>query len=405
MSYLLEFPTSSLPHNAHSPPYVVFAIQGNEIVSKLPPRIPLNVVLHFAPKLNQWVLPCPSTAHLPLSIARLALRTPYIGIDILSEDIEPTGLEWILSKMLMASGLAYPKSLFHVSPTITTSISIHKTWLALDLPIAGIENLHTHIQSRLMLGPAVTLAVVMAVWGNFPQSSHIVRAMGLNFIRSHIDLEYTQRETSSIRHWYLKSAERCRFFASLECQFPKFGESQDLLVEKAAKGNATLSTSARTGKMMEKTGTKTVSQEEKKERRQKDGAAMRTRLRRTKSDVSIRSVETVIWDPPSESNKDEGATEGEVNDKDATTETKTGPEVSEALQDVSIEGEAKKTSLVRLQQVLIPDLKRLSELAEAATESSELENGPLTNLSAVPKRYATLRKKAGREELDAERRL
>lgn len=360
MSYLLDFPTGSLPRHIRSPPYVVFAIRGQDIVADLPPRVPLNVVLHFAPKLKQWVLPPPSITSLPRSVARVALRTPYIGVDILSDNIDVLGLGWILCRMLQASGLAHPISLFRAYPTILVSVSIYKTWLALDLPVAGIQNLHTHIQTRLMLGPAVTLLEIMAIWKDFPHTSEIVRAMGLNFIRSHIDLDYSHREFSAIRDWYLQSAERCRFFKSLEDQFPAFGEAQDKVFEVAAQKLATSNakktiagkraeeTAERIKKLMEKTGTRKVSPEERKERQAKDGAAMQTRLRRTKSDESLRSVETVIWDPPTQSETD-----------------------------------------------------------QAAAEWARADEEQLMNKGAFLKRdrFSTLRRKAGREELEAERKL
>ena len=315
MSYQLDFPPSQLPHNAHAPPYVIFGIKGVDITELLPPQVPLNVVLHYAPKLKQWVLPPPSTSFLPRSLARWSLRAPHIGIDILDNNVDALGMKWIVSRILQKSGIAHPKSLFLTQPSIMTSISIHRTWLALDLPVAGIFNLHMHIRSQLLLGPVVQFAEMQAIWDNFHRTSDIVRAMGLNFIRSHIDFQYSQHEFAEIREWYLKSGARCRFFKALEDQFPHFAAVQELALKAAAEkiiadgekkvvlssrkkaAASALDTNARVKKLLERAATKKVSPEERKERQAKDAEAMRTRLRRTKSDESIRSVETVTWSP------------------------------------------------------------------------------------------------------------
>jgi hypothetical protein len=74
MSYLLQFPPSTLPDKILGPPFVIFGINGVSVVDKLPARSPLNAVLHFIPKLAQYVLPAPE--NLPPDVAQGALRTP-----------------------------------------------------------------------------------------------------------------------------------------------------------------------------------------------------------------------------------------------------------------------------------------------------------------------------------------
>ncbi|KAF2243185.1 hypothetical protein BU26DRAFT_404835, partial [Trematosphaeria pertusa] len=218
MSYLLQFPLRPLPENARSPPFVLFGINGAEIFDSLPTNISLALVLHFAPKLRTWLLPAPD---LSSASASLALRTPYIGINILA-DIDVEGLAWILSRMLQLSGAPVLKEACLTHPSLLTAISIHRAWTALELPASGIQALHLHMVTKLMLGLAVCPAEIKAIWNTFPVDSPITREMGLNFIRSHINYEYTQAEFSSIRHWYLASRERTHFFKSLEARFPEF---------------------------------------------------------------------------------------------------------------------------------------------------------------------------------------
>jgi hypothetical protein len=38
------------------PPYLVVGINGTDVTHLLPPKIPLNVALHFIPNLQEWVL-------------------------------------------------------------------------------------------------------------------------------------------------------------------------------------------------------------------------------------------------------------------------------------------------------------------------------------------------------------
>ncbi|KAJ4369730.1 hypothetical protein N0V83_005493 [Neocucurbitaria cava] len=299
MSYLLEFPPSALPHNVHSEPYVGIAIRGEAV--DLPPRIPLAMVLYFAPKLKQWMLAPRSTATLPKPLVGYALCTPTIGIDITSEDIDEVGLGWIVTRMLTATGLVQQKELFPTHCSRVSAISIYKSWLALDLPVGGMQGLHLHLRTGLMTGSAVTLSTMKVIWETFPQDSPIVGAMGANFIRSHIEGEYTAAQSSMIQGWYQESVERREFFKSIQHQVPKLDEVQNLIDRAAVpadKGRA-----ARIKAVLERVETRRMNAEEKKEREVRDTAGMRSHLRRVRSDESVRSVDTVIWDPPAQTEK------------------------------------------------------------------------------------------------------
>jgi hypothetical protein len=127
--------------------------------------------------------------------------------------------------------------------------------------------------SKLMLGPAVTLPQIKEIWNAFPPDSEIVREMGANFVRSHFDFMYMAREFSQIQDWYLQSSERRIFFK----------------------------------KLLGKEGTSNVGHEEKKERDIKDGVGLRMRVRKMRSDESVQSVETVVWNPLGEGEEESKA--------------------------------------------------------------------------------------------------
>jgi hypothetical protein len=109
MSYLLEFPHSTLPDKSPAPPFIEFAINGVNVVGKLPSRIPLTAVLHFIPKLSEYVLPAPR--NLPADLAQEALLIPRVGIEI-RLDIDAGSLQRIVLKVLQSAGGAVPKNLF-----------------------------------------------------------------------------------------------------------------------------------------------------------------------------------------------------------------------------------------------------------------------------------------------------
>ncbi|KAH9883085.1 hypothetical protein J1614_000455 [Plenodomus biglobosus] len=325
MSNLLDFPPTTLPPNARSPPYIVFAICSIDVVHELPSQIPLNAALHFIPKLKDWILPTPSTATLPKRLARVALRSPFVGINIQSDGVSAVGLKWVMKKVLQVSGLAHPKTLFLTQPSVGVAVAIYRTWIALELPIAGIANLLTHIQSRLMIGPPVANWEMNIIWHSFPHDSAITREMGMNSIRAHLNCEYAPSDTASLLEWYMLDDERRRFIHSISPCFPdvlaeheqrqatkaqgyKVGlNARDSMeVGKRESVNSSAKKKARDAvekmnAMLGKNETRRVSPREMRERHREDSKALQARLNRTRSDASIRSVETAIWDPPQSS--------------------------------------------------------------------------------------------------------
>jgi hypothetical protein len=224
MAYLLEFPPSTLPDDIRAPPYVIFGIRGHSVVEQLPRRIPLKAILHFAPKLAQWILPAPE--NLPPEVAQGVQHTPFVGIDI-QLDIGPASFQRIIFKILQSAGLTIPKHSYQHPPSLITSISICKTWFILELPRAGLNGLHIHMQTRLMMGAAVTLVEMQELWAEFPADSDMVRVMAINFVQSYIALHYSRHEFSAIRNWYLSTKERHKVFEAAEDQFLEYGKRLD----------------------------------------------------------------------------------------------------------------------------------------------------------------------------------
>lgn len=337
MSLILDFPPSApLPSGINSPPYVVFGIHGNDITSSLPPLIPLKVVLYFAPALRKWVLPAPDPTYLPRLDAEQAIRTPYVGIDI-QASVEAEGLHCIVARMLHLSGRKTPKESFSLYPDLTTSLAIHKTWLALELPKEGLLSLHTYIHAQLMLSsPPVGVWDMRMLWDAFPHDSGVVWAMGLNFMEGLVGLEYKIHESLEILMWLQSTRELFAFFQALQAASPRYtgvalehpfmaDEKENILVSgdqtvrkstgKAKKSAVTKDPAARVV-IMERGFTKNVSLREREERQITDLQAMQSRLRKHMSNDSLRSVDTAFWDPEETAEKTAEAEEdGEsVND-------------------------------------------------------------------------------------------
>ncbi|KAF3034787.1 hypothetical protein E8E12_003306 [Didymella heteroderae] len=334
MSHLLEFSSASpLPHDVSAPPYAVFGVYGSDITSSLPPRIPLQLVLHFAPALRRWILPTPDPTCLPRIAARHSLNIPCVGIDIQAL-IDAVGLSWVIVRMFHLSGCRVTKETFGVHPDLVTSIAIHNAWLALELPIEGIRGLHTHIYSQLIYTePPVSIWAMTLLWDAFPAGSEIIKAMGLNFIRGHMNMEYSASQSLEIIAWFQSTPERYALFNSLRYAMPEVPEPEietvTIAAEEAKKISGYKTIGKKIGKaikkmvlgesttevrdvgIMERGGTRKVSPQEKQEREAGDFEALKTRLRRTRSDDSLRSVETAIWNPQTTEDKEEEVT---VND-------------------------------------------------------------------------------------------
>lgn len=297
---MLQFPPRPLPANVDSSPRVLFKINGKNVFFDLPPEIPLALVLHFAPKLRQWIMPPRKLSETEL---RLSLLLPVEAINILA-DIDAIGLRWIINRMLQLGGRPLNKDAFLTQPNFLTSTSIYKAWIALELANSGIQALLAHIYSNLMLDDPVTLQDMRALWSAFPATSAIIHEMGLNFIRSHIDDAYTHEEFHSVRCWLLETQERWQFFKSLQSQFPELADAQTAPLESFAEKRREDRPKIDEGQgepkqtlILEREKTKRVSPKEKRDRQLKDQREMQKRLKKEKSNGSTSSVETMIWNP------------------------------------------------------------------------------------------------------------
>ncbi|KAJ4378871.1 hypothetical protein N0V86_005745 [Didymella sp. IMI 355093] len=374
MSHLLEFSSvPPLPHDVNAPPYAVFGIYGSDITSSLPPRIPIKLMLHFAPALQRWVLPAPNPTHLPPTIARQSLRTPYVGIDI-QGPIEPVGLGWIIIRMLHLSGCRVTKETFGVQPDLAISIAIHNAWLALELPVEGLRALHTHIYGQLIYTePPISIWGIQMLWDAFPTGSEIIKAMGLNFIRGHVNMEYSASQSLEIIAWFQSTPERYALFNSLRYAMPEAPEPEVETITIAAEearakvsGYRTvgkkvgqgikktvfgeIATETREAGIMERDATRKVSLQEKQEREASDFEALKRRLRRTTSDDSLRSVDTAIWNPqtPEEEDEEEKVTVNDDMDDKSNYSGNISTELVQTLESIRLRREARNAKHKRL---------------------------------------------------------
>jgi hypothetical protein len=397
---MLQFPLHSpLPAAARSPPYVLFGIHDVDCFFDLPPRIPLALVLHLAPKLRQYILP-----ESKLSTAtRLALHKPYVGINIFA-NLDIVGLAWIVARMLQVAGMPVDNEVFLTQPSIQSSISIHKAWMALELPLPGIQGLHAHLHAKLMLGDPVNLREIKALWSTFPTSSPLVLEMGLNFIRSHINFGYTHSEFSAIRHWYLAARERCDFFRSLENKFPEFAQVQKIVVAAvsqrvSAKSEGSAPKRVEKIEHVEKAKTKKKKpwMKENKMPESREPWTMRRHPVRSGSDESLGSVKTVVWDPPASNPV-----------ADPLSTALDGSALIEVLEEMAIEDRAQRELKMALTRQ--PTLRlKAHTTEEAECTSSEKERCrssdtavKLADTSRVVKRLKVKRRKTKAQEHDDE---
>ncbi|KAF1994161.1 hypothetical protein P154DRAFT_397133, partial [Amniculicola lignicola CBS 123094] len=211
MSYLLQFPTSSLPSNIRAPPYVVFAIQGEDVSQYLPTTIPLNMVLHFAPKMREWVLPTPT--NLPEKAAQLALRFDMIGINI-PAPVHRGALLSIIKKMGSEIGIDKASQGTLVKPSLTASIAIAKACATFELPPGHSEMLRLHIISTITTGSALTLSDMKELWDAFGANRTIIMHTAENFARSHANFSYPASEFEAITKWIGQNESRRNIFQS-----------------------------------------------------------------------------------------------------------------------------------------------------------------------------------------------
>ena len=65
--------------------------------------------------------------------------------------------------------------------------------------------------------------------------------MGLDFIRHHLDFDYTPTEYSRIRDWYQQSADCCKFFEALASTFSQTSEIGKVVLNKTEELGVALS--------------------------------------------------------------------------------------------------------------------------------------------------------------------
>lgn len=310
MSHLLQFSENQLPRDLRPIPYAAFGINDTAALTDMRPDIPLDIILHYIPGLKQWVNPSPSTCFLPLPLTQLALRKPYVGINIKSADVDETGLKCIIDRAIQLSGATFSRDVFPVQYSLETCTSIHKAWLALDLPLAGIVNLHLYMQTHLELGGPVAFPEISAIWETFGPKSEITRAMGMNFIRHYMSRDYTTSEFAEIHMWYHESAARHRFFIDLEDTIPRelqvkqwflnivseADEGQEYWVENTSREQSTL----KAAKSKKRTKARLKSTSPGPGETNSDRTTRRRRSSRRKSNASTSSVETAIYTPTSD---------------------------------------------------------------------------------------------------------
>lgn len=327
MSYMIDFPPHCLPADIRSPPYVIFGIQGEDVSSELPSNIPLTMVLHFAPKMKTWVFPLPT--RLTPFVWRLVLWKPFVGINIL-EPISAAALLFIVNRMLQTAGLAWQKDNFYSYPGIVFSVDVLKAWRVLELPPSGIQSLETHLLSRCMMGPPVMLKDIQGLWSAFPVTSPILREMAHNFIRAHVNFEYALEETNAIKNWIRGTKERRDFFRQFENQYKDYSEGRTILAKTTEGGSTTALASSKreavglsaaapvavkVSEIIERNRTRRVTPQERKAREKRDAEELKNRLRRLKSDDTIR---TVIYDPRPTPLAEEHSTSGKQPSEEST---------------------------------------------------------------------------------------
>ncbi|KAH7073941.1 hypothetical protein BKA63DRAFT_567105 [Paraphoma chrysanthemicola] len=227
MSYLLEFPPSTLPPNVRSPPFVIFAINGVSIRHILPQFIPLAAVLHFIPKLADFVVTMPD---LPPDLAKAVLATPLVGLNI-QLSVGVASVQRIVLKIMQAAGFTVPQHMYTHPPSLTTAISLLNTWKLFELPAAGIDNLITHVHFLLIHGPPITLTLLQHIFNTFPPNHAIPLLCAQNFVDAHCTLHYSLAEFTAIRRWYRQDPERKKVFVQQEKKNPEFGKMPQTDIE------------------------------------------------------------------------------------------------------------------------------------------------------------------------------
>ncbi|KAF2016482.1 hypothetical protein BU24DRAFT_481102 [Aaosphaeria arxii CBS 175.79] len=290
MSAMIEFPPSAkpLPTNLTSPPYVIFGILNEDVSSRLPEDIPLALVLHYAPKLEKWILPPRPHAELPYKIACAAILKPRIGINI-TEPISIRALSYLVNRMLEKVGLFRQIDAYSIRPHLLMGCEIFHAWNTLELPSPGIEPLISHMLGRLMLGSAVDLLECQTIWHIFPSNSPVIRELVQNYQRGHDEFAYGMSEYGRIHKWISLDPDRMKAFGvvhqNTRVVLHRPLEGSSVMADGKLVGlGATGSMEKRTvGEILERNKTLKVTMGERKERHRRDSVSLQSRLSRLRT--------------------------------------------------------------------------------------------------------------------------
>jgi hypothetical protein len=261
------------------------------------------MLLHFAPKMRHWVLP-------PLEL----LGPEYVGINIL-KPVSAPGLRYIVNRMCQLVGLPLPN--FDTYPKTLESTMIMHAWEMLELPMTGVQSLEIHLIMRLMFGEPVRCIELRAMWAAFPMTSNVCLEAAHNFIRSHLESGYRSGgankfgEFHAIQDWIKEDNERKAFFRELNNQY-QLGDGGEISMVKVDKTNEATATELeketallkesvdKNHEILVRGRTLRLSNKERNEWVEKDRTELKYRLRRLKSDDTLRSLDVENSDAESE---------------------------------------------------------------------------------------------------------
>lgn len=293
MSHMLEFPRSRLPDDIAAQPHVIFAIRDKPIYYEwFPTKVPLAILLHFAPKVERWTRPVSSKA---MKSARSEVVSKPSVIVNIQADIAADGLAFIVHRMLQQAGLPLTRGQFDVNPTIMQSIHVLKTWKVLELPPAGTQGLGMHLHTRLMMGPPVLSTEMRGLWDVLPQNSPILVEMVSNFIRSYTMGDYHPQEKRLIMDWMSEDAGRRKLIREQEgLYYASLARERSIAQAGSITPKVTIQAQSDVVLVTRRPRSRNVSlySEEKEAKKEETNL-----LRRIGSNSSMSSVETVLHDP------------------------------------------------------------------------------------------------------------
>ncbi|ORY17924.1 hypothetical protein BCR34DRAFT_657166 [Clohesyomyces aquaticus] len=324
MSYMLEFPASTLPQNIRSPPYVKFAILGADVSASLPPKLPAAMVLHFVPKMREWALPPPSPV--PESIRRQSLLSPFVGIDI-QVHICTEALKWLFHRILTLSGVSLPAGIFNIKPGLATSMAILHAWSSLELPPEGVEALRNHLFYTVSLCP-ITRDEIQLLTKEMSGDPAIINEMLHNVCRNWENGEYSTFGKTMISSFIKEDEVLTNLTARIQVKY-----RIDILADKTMNGalmsGALPAGSSKTGKkieLMEKNRTLKVTQSERKDREKSDASKLERHLRRLTVEPKLRTIDCT--DPTEEKPSAAGGGAGSSGSEPPVSRRRRGYSVS-----------------------------------------------------------------------------